>query len=146
MSKKEIIEFIKKALRKEKVSKIFDISFKEYDNNVESEIEIFKDSNNKNVAFILCVNKSTFMSIKKRVWCLAVLLHEIGHFCTSKNKPSGLNEYNAHKWAYNKAEQLKLFDVMNELKDCIISWGKLSWSKDRIYRQAYNLALKEKFI
>ena len=148
MNKKQIINFIRKVFKKEIADgKMFDVIYKMDDNDIcECEIEIFRNHNNVNMAFILGINKKTFAKKKNKTWCYCIILHEIGHFITSKGKASGRNEYLAHKWAYEKAQELNLKNVMKVLKESIIEWKDFTEKTYRIYRNAFNIALKENFI
>ena len=146
MCKSEVKEFISKILKDIEINKVFEITYKNYKDKIQSEINIFRDEHDNNVAFILGLNKLTFKNNENLNWCLGIILHELGHYCTSKGTASGLNEYKAHCWAWEKASELKMYDVMVELMKCIIGWKKANWKTERIYRIAYNIAVKENFI
>ena len=66
---------------------------------------------------IILINDWALMTYSKSE-IQAVLLHEVGHFVKGMYKEMGyMNEYNAQKWAINKAKEMKLFKVVKILKN-----------------------------
>jgi hypothetical protein len=140
MNKKSVEDFIIKCLKPEKeISNTeFEVSytFKNKNPNIDAEIKILNNS------FIFYVKKS-FAYDKNINYCKTIILHELGHYVTSVGKCSGINEYNAHLWAVKKAINLKLYNVFNNLMDCLDSWKSVDWTNGRIYRIAYKIALQK---
>lgn len=69
------------------------------------------------------------------------MLHEVGHLLT--DDAPGNNEYHAHKWAIQKAQELGLIYELRLLQGGCLAWLHQHAKKDRTYNQAAKLLLKE---
>jgi len=82
----------------------------------------------------------------------AVLLHEVGHFYTGYKilnnklilKPIHLCEFEAQKWALQRAKRLKFKQIRRTILELFYCWSLFKWkSHERPYLHAYKLAVKE---
>jgi hypothetical protein len=145
MHKKEIEKFIDRVLKIEKKDPLVCIEFVPNKKLKGDPAQIAIDKIENKDVYYLYLNRKYFSARNKLALCQSIILHELSHGFTSKGKPSGKNEYLAHKKAFDLARKLHRLDCMLELRSYIMEWKYCTKKKDKIYKDAYNLAKKNNF-
>jgi hypothetical protein len=146
MLKKQIERFITKVRNDDKLFVFVKfVSSKHLEKDIEAQTHIYADNKKHIVGCVMELSRSVFLTNDINLQ-KGILLHELGHLYTSVGKSSPINEYRAHEWAINKAEQIGLIKTAKYLRLHIDSWQYVPWNEGRLYRLAYHIAKRKKLL
>ncbi len=144
MKKKEVEVFIDRVMESEKCNEFYIVCTYCKNDDMENKhayVRILKptDENEISDGALLYLNRKTFIKNTKfdLRFQMAILLHEIGHVFTVYSL-KGNKEYNAQMWAYNKAIEFEMIEILELIKDVFIDWK--NFDKRSKYYEAWKIA------
>ena len=149
MTRKQIERFIYRIMKSEKCENDFHIVFTFYPDykmyGVIAFVNVLKKSKSSSIAdgVLLFLNRKVFTSKRNIAYQKSCILHELGHVFTYSCRDSR-REYRAQMLAYNKAKELGLKKVCNEILKITNDWK--CYSKSSRYYKAFLIAKNQKII